>query len=186
MANSLRVATHFAFIYINNINKIKLILSLFITIYGITFICIAYYLYLNYINDIKVVEYKSLTDIIKDSSILLKDNYNQFNPQFIHTKEDIRNIYGILGIINYQDFIYMKTFDSYQLNLLCNNNQNIKDLLMNISINDMFGSHLELITDINRKFLKSLLRWGSPLIATVISMAIINGYEIISTTPSII
>ena len=63
----------------------------------------------------------------------------------------------------------MKTYDSYQLNLICNNNQNIKDLLVNISINDMFGSHLELITDINRRFIKSLFKWGSPLIVAVVS-----------------
>ena len=186
IGNFIKVSTHFIWLYLNNINKIKLILTIFIITYGIFFIILAYYLLLNYNNELKVVEYKSLTDIIKDSSLLLKDNFNQFNPHFIHSKDDIKNIYNVLGIINYQDFIYMKTYDSYQLNLICNNNQNIKDLLVNISINDMFGSHLELITDINRRFIKSLFKWGSPLIVAVVSITIISGYEILLNTPILI
>lgn len=115
--------------------------------------------------------------------MVLKNHHDNFKPQLIHTREEINNIYGILGIVNYQDFIYMHTFDSIQLNNICNNNPNIKNLLLNISFNDMFGSHLELVTDINRIFIKSMIRFSSPLLAAVISMALIATYEVIQSAP---
>ena len=41
----------------------------------------------------------------------------------------------------------------------------------------MFGSHMEVITDINRILMKSIFKISAPLIAISLSIIIITGYE---------
>ena len=145
--------------YFNNINKIKLFLCIIFLIYGLFFVYIFSKLYNNYLLQLNDYQVKSLTSIINDSSILLKEHMLPYKPNFIYSKQQINGIYNTLGIINYQDFIYLKSKDSQQLNLLCNNFPNLKNKLIDISMEDMFGSHMEVITDINRIFMKSIFKY---------------------------
>ena len=163
--------------FLNSINKIKLFLCIIFLIYGLFFVYLFSKLYSNYLLQLNEYEVKSLTSIINDSSILLKDHIAPYKYNFIYSKQQINGIYNTLGIINYQDFIYLKSKDSQQLNLLCNNFPNLKNKLIDISMEDMFGSHMEVITDINRIFMKSVFKLSSPLIAIALSIIIITGYE---------
>ena len=163
--------------FLNSINKIKLFLCIIFLIYGLFFVYLFSKLYSNYLLQLNEYEVKSLTSIINDSSILLKDHMLPYKPNFIYSKQQIHAIYNTLGIINYQDFVYLKSKDSQQLNLLCNNFPNLKNKLIDISMEDMFGSHMEVITDINRIFMKSVFKLSSPLIAIALSIMIITGYE---------
>lgn len=182
LLNDLRTLLKSIWLFLTNIHKIKLMLLLFIVIYGIFFGYILVKLYINYNNDLKNIEYQSLTGIINDSSTLLKDRVSPLIPNLSYSKAHINNVYNTLGIINYQDFIYLKSKDTQQLALLCNKVPHLNNKLIDIAINDMFGSHLELVTDINRIFIKSLLKLSSPLIASIISMFIITGYETLVKT----
>ena len=166
--------------FLNSINKIKLFLCIIFLIYGLFFVYLFSKLYSNYLLQLNEYEVKSLTSIINDSSILLKDHIAPYKYNFIYSKQQINNIYNTLGIINNQDFIYLKSKDSQQLNLLCNNFPNLKNKLIDISMEDMFGSHMEVITDINRIFMKSIFKISSPLIAIALSIIIISGYEAIT------
>lgn len=166
--------------FLNSINKIKLFLCIIFLIYGLFFVYLFSKLYSNYLLQLNEYEVKSLTSIINDSSILLKDHIAPYKYNFIYSKQQINGIYNTLGIINYQDFIYLKSKDSQQLNLLCNNFPNLKNKLIDISMEDMFGSHMEVITDINRIFMKSIFKISSPLIAIALSIIIISGYEAIT------
>lgn len=163
--------------FFNSINKIKIFLIIILVFYSLFFIYISIKLYNNYILELNNFEVKNLTAIINDSSILLKDHMLPYRPKFIYSKEQINGIYNTLGIINYQDFIYLKSKDTQQLNLLCNNFPNLKNKLIDITFQDMFGSHMEVITDINRIFMKSVFKLSSPLIAIALSIIIISGYE---------
>ena len=166
--------------FLNSINKIKLFLCIIFLIYGLFFVYLFSKLYSNYLLQLNEYEVKSLTSIINDSSISLKDHIAPYKYNFIYFKQQINGIYNTLGIINYQDFIYLKSKDSQQLNLLCNNFPNLKNKLIDISMEDMFGSHMEVITDINRIFMKSIFKISSPLIAIALSIIIISGYEAIT------
>lgn len=166
--------------FLNSINKIKLFLCIIFLIYGLFFVYLFSKLYSNYLLQLNEYEVKSLTSIINDSSILLKDHIAPYKYNFIYSKQQINGIYNTLGIINYQDFIYLKSKDSQQLNLLCNNFPNLKNKLIDISMEDMFGSHMEVITDINRIFMKSIFKISFPLIAIALSIIIISGYEAIT------
>ena len=159
--------------FLNSINKIKLFLCIIFLIYGLFFVYLFSKLYSNYLLQLNEYEVKSLTSIINDSSILLKDHIAPYKYNFIYSKQQINGIYNTLGIINYQDFIYLKSKDSQQLNLLCNNFPNLKNKLIDISMEDMFGSHMEVITDINRIFMKSVFKLSSPLIAIALSIIIL-------------
>ena len=166
--------------FLNSINKIKIFLCIIFLIYGLFFIYLFSKLYSNYLLQLNEYEVKSLTSIINDSSILLKDHIVSYNPKFIYSKEQIHGIYNTLGIINYQDFIYLNSKDSQQLDLICNNFSTLKSKFIDISINDMFGSHIEVITYINRIFVKSVFKLSSPLFAIALSIIIITGYESIA------
>ena len=166
--------------YFNSINKIKIFLCIIFLIYGLFFVYLFSKLYNNYLLQLNEYEVKSLTSIINDSSILLKDHIAPYKYNFNYSKQQINGIYNTLGIINYQDFIYLKSKDSQQLNLLCNNFPNLKNKLIDISMEDMFGSHMEVITDINRIFMKSIFKISFPLIAIALSIIIISGYEAIT------
>ena len=60
--------------FLNSINKIKLFLCIIFLIYGLFFVYLFSKLYSNYLLQLNEYEVKSLTSIINDSSILLKDH----------------------------------------------------------------------------------------------------------------
>lgn len=162
-----------------NIKFYIILLLIFIIIYGLFFFFIAYKLIVNHNNELLNIETKSLFNIVRESAIILKDKQSPMINSLNYSKQQITNIYSFLGIANYQDYLLLKTFDAQQLNIITMNNTNVADKLADIGINELFGSHLELITDLNRFMFKALLKLSSPLVAALGAMVLLNTYQVI-------
>lgn len=95
----------------NNIKFFKFLLLIFIFTYGLFFFFMDYKLIVSHNNEILNTETNSLFNIVKDSAIILKDKHSPLINSLNYSKHQINNIYSILGIDNYQDYLLLKTFD---------------------------------------------------------------------------
>lgn len=100
----------------NNIKFFKFLLLIFIFTYGLFFFFMAYKLIVSHNNEILNTETNSLFNIVKDSAIILKDKHSPLINSLNYSKHQINNIYSILDIDNYQDYLLLKTF--YNNNLI--------------------------------------------------------------------
>ena len=78
------------------------------------------------------------------------------------------------------------TYYSANLNSILNHSPTIKNKLVGIVMEDMIGSHLEAISDLNKMLLKQLFKLSSPLIAATISMGLILSYECLASASLIL
>ena len=164
------------------INRIKLFLFFFILIYTIALIIFIFFLFKHYketvlIQNTEEIEMlnKSIFKLINHSNVLM--DYNS---------ESTRQLYANIRA-NYQPNLL--NIDSNHMNTLDRGFHAMKmaeDSRKQQMIENMIGSHVEVITDITREFLKITFKFSTPLIAACIAMAGIQAYEWLSETSDII
>ena len=160
-----------------NINNVKLLLFMFIFTYFILLVIVLYFLFRNYKTHLVLQNTQTIMEMNKDIIQLFKNN--QINGVTLPNMDRInmQYLYHLLDINGYKDILYNTSPNSHILESILNQNPAVKSKLAEIALQDITGSHLELLTDFIKQYLKIALKISSPLIAAVIGMTLIAGFE---------
>ena len=125
----------------------------------------------------------------EDMSLLNKDIFKVLNHSKVlidYNSDSTKALYARVQAIHYDSFLNLP---SYKMSTLDRGFYNLKmceDINKEQIIENMIGSHVEVITDITREFMKISFRFSTPLIAACLAMAGIQAYEWLYSASDII
>lgn len=101
----------------------------------------------------------------------------------ISSRKHIDYVYGKLGIIDYNDYIYNISPDMERLNFILKNNIRLESEVSSIVLSDIISQHSRLFTDMGEELVKRVFRLSIPLL---ISVALLTGVIITDNVTSIL
>lgn len=159
-----RITARFPNLFIPSFLKFKILLISFMFIYSIFLIGSAYILYKSYhltLNSLNDYVYQNMT---KDIANLNWKTPIQLYTDSIPSRSYINYVYGKLGIINYNDYIFSLNHDTQTLKAILANNVNLQSNLSNICFADIINQHSQLFSDIGEELIKRVFKKVLPLI----------------------
>lgn len=144
-----------------SIAKIKLLVIIFG--YSIAFSIICYVLYKAFLFNVEVLKEEIYGNMSRYISIL-----NYYRPihsyvESIPTPHQISVVYHILGIIDYNDYIYNISSNTQTLDIILKHQPELQAKTSSIVLADIVNQNTQLFGDLAEQLLKKLLRYSAPL-----------------------
>jgi hypothetical protein len=157
-------------------NIIRLLIILFVIVYSFFFMICIYFLYKSHLNNLSNLNNFTYINMSKDISRLNLYHPIQTYLDIVPSKNHINYVYGKLGIINYNDYIYSMTSDTQTLQHILRNNSTLHQNTSSIVFADIISQHSQLFADLTEEFIKKVFKLSRPL---VISVVLLGGFMLL-------
>lgn len=164
------------------INKIKILLLLFIFTYTVLLAIVIYFLFKAHKTNVAMFRAHNIIQVQTSIFNILSEqaNINLEALQFKYYNPDlIKACYSINGFSHYTEFIYSNSADMRTLHAILESNPPVNTNFRAMIIQDMIGSHEEVLTDITKQFMRSIFKYSSPLLAAGVVFSCITLFETI-------
>jgi hypothetical protein len=148
--------------------RIKLLIILFSILYSLFMIIAIYFIYKSYQYAAQNLNNFIYYSMSKDISKLNLFHPIQFYSDSIPSLNHIKYIYGKLGIIDYNDYIYSNSPDTRTLKDILNQNYTLHQQTNSIVFANIINQHSQLFGDLAVEFLKRMIKVSLPLVASLL------------------